>query len=315
MRRLRAGAARLLSTSKERVSRSRRERRDSVTEAIVEERLLWRSRLEASGPGTAAEAAVDAGRVGEYRRLGLGVKRAGRGGVFRRSTGRLAAVRVAAQGGARPPALKHALPEVALAGHANAGKSTLLNALAGLEPSRGAAGVSDRAGWTTTIDFYRVGAKPPRCYLVDLPGYGHSVAPPRDQRAWARAGLDYLRTRPTLAAAVFVVDATRGLCDLDRDWLAALAARREDGDDTHAPPSLVALSKADLLAPDLLAVAARLVEADAGAAVFPTCGTTGAGVDALWAALAARADACSERPHGPRGVPIHASALRQRVTS
>ena len=121
---------------------------------------------------------------------------------------------------------------MALAGHANAGKSTLLNALAGLEPSRGAAGVSDRAGWTTTIDFYRVGAKPPRCYLVDLPGYGHSVAPPRDQRAWARAGLDYLRTRPTLAAAVFVVDATRGLCDLDRDWLAALA------DATSARPEL-----------------------------------------------------------------------------
>jgi GTP-binding protein EngB required for normal cell division len=142
---------------------------------------------------------------------------------------------------------------------------------------------------------------------VDLPGYGFSVAAPREQRRWDAAGLAYVRARAPLAAAVVVVDATRGLCGLDGDWLAALAAR-------DAPvPAIVALSKGDLLPPPVLAAAARVVEDDVAgaAAVFPCCGTTGAGVDALWGALAAHAEGASERPHGARGVPIHRSALKK----
>ena len=141
---------------------------------------------------------------------------------------------------------------------------------------------------------------------MDLPGYGFSVAAPREQRRWDAAGLAYVRARAPLAAAVVVVDATRGLCGLDGDWLAALAAR-------DAPvPAIVALSKGDLLPPPVLAAAARVVEDEVAgaAAVFPCCGTTGAGVDALWGALAAHAEGASERPHGARGVPIHRSALK-----
>jgi GTP-binding protein len=64
------------------------------------------------------------------------------------------------------PMFEHLLPEIALAGHSNCGKSTLINALAGIEPKRGPASVSDRAGWTEKIEFYRIGKKPPILTLV-----------------------------------------------------------------------------------------------------------------------------------------------------
>lgn len=64
------------------------------------------------------------------------------------------------------PMFDHLLPEIALAGHSNCGKSTLINALAGIEPKRGPASVSDRAGWTEKIEFYRIGKKPPILTLV-----------------------------------------------------------------------------------------------------------------------------------------------------
>ena len=56
------------------------------------------------------------------------------------------------------------LPEVAIMGHANCGKSTLLNALAGTRTRKGPAAVSSRAGWTAELSFFklvhsRVGAK------------------------------------------------------------------------------------------------------------------------------------------------------------
>ena len=64
------------------------------------------------------------------------------------------------------PIFDHLLPEIAFAGHSNCGKSTLINALAGIEPKKGPASVSDRAGWTERVSFYRIGKKPPILTLV-----------------------------------------------------------------------------------------------------------------------------------------------------
>jgi GTP-binding protein EngB required for normal cell division len=136
-------------------------------------------------------------------------------------------------------------------------------------------------------------------YVVDAPGYGaHAVATARERREWTTLCADYARTRATLAAAVVVVDATRGVSTEDRRWLDLLS------------PCIVALSKCDLLkGPGAVARCARLVEDDTHCDVVATCGTTGAGVAELWARLKGLCAAVSVRPPDPRAVAVHRSAV------
>jgi GTP-binding protein len=67
------------------------------------------------------------------------------------------------------------LPEVALVGRSNVGKSSLINALVRRKLAR----TSAAPGKTRLANFYRVqrGAEP-ALYLVDLPGYGYSRGEP-----------------------------------------------------------------------------------------------------------------------------------------
>src|SRR5881275_3167070 len=93
--------------------------------------------------------------------------------------------------------LSPALPEVALIGRSNVGKSSLLNALAG----RRIAKVSGTPGKTRMLNVYVLGAgsgeqgaasrshgslppAPGSLYVLDLPGYGYAKASHTDRRAF-----------------------------------------------------------------------------------------------------------------------------------
>ena len=87
------------------MSRSRRERRDSVDASVLAERAAWAARLEASPPETAEDAARELNDEKRFKKAGLGVRRAGKRGVFRREG--IEAARVGSQHSKGvPPPLK-----------------------------------------------------------------------------------------------------------------------------------------------------------------------------------------------------------------
>jgi GTP-binding protein len=131
-------------------------------------------------------------------------------------------------------------PEVAFAGRSNVGKSSAINALLG---RRRLAFTSKTPGRTQTINFYDLGA----ARLVDLPGYGFARASQALRARWQALVEAYLRSRPTLAGVIVVMDARHPFTPLDQQLLQWL------GD----APKLVLLSKADKLSRTEQAALAR----------------------------------------------------------
>ena len=71
------------------------------------------------------------------------------------------------------------MPQIALSGRSNVGKSSLINTLLG---RKSLARVSSAPGKTITINFYDVDKK---LFLVDLPGYGYAKRRASDKAVWS----------------------------------------------------------------------------------------------------------------------------------
>jgi GTP-binding protein len=116
------------------------------------------------------------------------------------------------------------LPEVAVLGRSNVGKSTLINRLVGL---KGLARTSSTPGRTRRVHFYRIEE---RAYLVDLPGYGYASGSREERRAFGPLVESYLKgSRATLRGALMLVDVRRGAEDGERELAGWLAAEKIDG--------------------------------------------------------------------------------------
>ena len=111
------------------------------------------------------------------------------------------------------------LPEVALVGRSNVGKSSLLNNLLG---RRGLARVGRTPGKTRLINFFRVAAGQGDFHLVDLPGYGFAKVSRGEREKWAQFIDAYLSGRDNIAGLCVLVDARHSPSDDDMtmvDWL------------------------------------------------------------------------------------------------
>jgi GTP-binding protein len=94
-------------------------------------------------------------------------------------------------------ALDPPLPEVAFVGRANAGKSSLLNALVG----RRIAKTSGTPGKTRALNVFQV----EQTFFLDLPGYGYSRAAKSDRIAFRRL-VNHTLNRERLAGVVWLLD-------------------------------------------------------------------------------------------------------------
>lgn len=100
------------------------------------------------------------------------------------------------------------LPEVAVFGRSNVGKSSMLNCLTG--NNKKVAVVSKTPGRTQQINLFKVhDSNGPVAVLVDLPGYGYAKLPKALQSDIGTQVRQYLSDRPTLRLAVLLMDARR----------------------------------------------------------------------------------------------------------
>ncbi|PTY00151.1 ribosome biogenesis GTP-binding protein YihA/YsxC [Opitutus sp. ER46] len=169
------------------------------------------------------------------------------------------------------------LPEFALIGRSNVGKSSLINSLT---QRRELARTSNTPGKTQLLNFYVINNA---WRLVDLPGYGYAKVS-RDQRAdFNQTVARYLSERKTLRLVFVLLDSRLPLQPVDREFIQWL-----EGVGT---PFALVFTKMDKHSPTQGRVGVEKIKAAIGEwrselpPVFLTSAETGAGRSELHAAI------------------------------
>lgn len=92
------------------------------------------------------------------------------------------------------------LPEIALAGRSNVGKSSFINTILG---RKNLARTSSKPGKTQLLNFFNIDDK---LRFVDVPGYGYAKVSKSERAKWGKMIEEYLTTRDNLRAVVSLVD-------------------------------------------------------------------------------------------------------------
>lgn len=92
------------------------------------------------------------------------------------------------------------LPEIALAGRSNVGKSSFINTLI---DRKNLARTSSKPGKTQTLNFYLIEQS---LHFVDVPGYGYAKVSKTERAKWGKMIETYLAERQQLRAVVSLVD-------------------------------------------------------------------------------------------------------------
>ncbi|AST92767.1 ribosome biogenesis GTP-binding protein YihA/YsxC [Sutcliffiella cohnii] len=92
------------------------------------------------------------------------------------------------------------LPEFALAGRSNVGKSSFINKMIN---RKNLARTSSKPGKTQTLNFYLINEL---LHFVDVPGYGFAKVSKKEREAWGRMIETYLTNRKQLKAVLLIVD-------------------------------------------------------------------------------------------------------------
>jgi GTP-binding protein len=180
----------------------------------------------------------------------------------------------AAAGGSTDGIPHDGLPQIALAGRSNVGKSTLINALC----RRRIARTSAAPGKTRHANVYRVAldgaGRPGRfvLYFVDLPGYGYARGGGDSAEELRRVSEAYFRG--SAPAALLLVDARHPGLDSDiraAAWFDALGVARR-----------IVATKIDKLSRAERTRNLKAIGDTFGTAALPVSAERGEGLDELW---------------------------------
>ncbi|MFC5466761.1 ribosome biogenesis GTP-binding protein YihA/YsxC [Lederbergia graminis] len=92
------------------------------------------------------------------------------------------------------------LPEFALAGRSNVGKSSFINKMIN---RKSMARTSSKPGKTQTLNFYKIEEA---LYFVDVPGYGFARVSKREREAWGQMIETYITSREQLNGVLLIID-------------------------------------------------------------------------------------------------------------
>jgi GTP-binding protein len=111
---------------------------------------------------------------------------------------------------------KPLLPEIAVIGRSNVGKSSLINALFN---RKNLAKISSTPGKTRLINYFSIDNT---LYFVDLPGYGYAKLSKKMRQEWQKNIENYLKNNRFLRIVFLILDSRHEIMENDRmmiEWL------------------------------------------------------------------------------------------------
>lgn len=169
------------------------------------------------------------------------------------------------------------LPEFALAGRSNVGKSSFINKMLN---RKSLARTSSKPGKTQTLNFYLINEI---MHFVDVPGYGYAKVSKKEREAWGKMIETYLTGREQLKAVVQIVDLRHPPSKDDVMMYQFLKH--------YDIPCIIIATKADKIPKSKwqkhLKVAKETLELDPNDHIILFSSETGQGKDQAWALLQA----------------------------
>lgn len=173
---------------------------------------------------------------------------------------------------------KDALPEIALAGRSNVGKSSLINRLIN---RKNLARTSSKPGKTQTLNYYFINSQ---LYFVDLPGYGYAKVSKEQRAKWGKMIESYLTERDELKAVMHIIDLRHEPTADDRDMYSWMKH--------HDIPVIVVATKADKIPRGKwqkhLKIVRESLQVAKGDPIVLFSAETGEGKDLLWGEILRR---------------------------
>ena len=123
------------------------------------------------------------------------------------------------------------LPQIAIVGRSNVGKSSLINLLTNNSKM---AKTSSTPGRTRLVNYFNINNQ---FYLVDLPGYGYHKASKSIADSWDKVMNDYFIENEKLKLVFVLLDCRIMPTELDKQMLDYLAS--------HEIPAVIILTKVD----------------------------------------------------------------------